>query len=147
MWHVQIHGDGRRNKYGGGADIRLIADFGWFGMVDPVAENRIVMSDDIEDRFGMPQITFEYELGDDDRRRAHEMMEEMVFAAESIGGFLPPDGMPNFSEQGSSLHFQSTVRMGEKEDDSVVDVNSKVWGVDNLHLGSVGVIISSLLVE
>ena len=139
-WHVQIHGDGRRNKYGGGADIRLIVDIGWFGMVDPIPENRIVLSDDIEDRFGMPQITFEYELGDDDRARAHAMMEEMVFAAEAIGGFLPPDGLPKFNEQGSSLHFQCTVRMGDKADDSVVDVNSKVWGIDNLFLGSVGVI-------
>jgi len=140
MWHVQMHGDGRRTKYGGAADVRMILDLGWFGMSDPVPENRITFDDDLLDRFGMPQITFEYELGNDDRSRAHNMMEEMLTAAEAVGGFLPPDGLPKFNEQGSSLHFQSTVRMGDNSEDSVVDTNSKVWGVDNLYLGTVGVI-------
>ena len=30
--------------------------------------------------------------------------------------------------------------MGVNEADSVVDTNSKVWGYDNLHIGSCGVI-------
>lgn len=30
--------------------------------------------------------------------------------------------------------------MGDKEDDSVVDTNSKVWGYDNLYIGSCGVV-------
>ncbi len=140
LWHVQMHGDGRRSKYGGAADVRLILDLGWFGMVDPVPDNRITFSDEQLDRFGMPQITFEYELGEEDRARAHHKIEEMLTAAEAIGGFLPPDGLPHFNEQGSSLHFQSTVRMGTNPEDTVVDTNSKVWGFDNLYLGSVGVI-------
>ena len=140
LWHVQMHGDGRRTKYGGAADVRMILDLGWFGMVDLDPNNRITFDDDVLDRFGMPQITFEYQLGNDDRTRAHNMMEEMLTAAEAIGSFLPPDGLPHFGEQGSSLHFQSTARMGDNPDDSVVDTNSKVWGVDNLYLGTVGVI-------
>ena len=140
LWHVQMHGDGRRSKYEGAADVRMILDLGWFGMVDLEKDNRITFDDNVLDRFGMPQITFEYELGKDDRARAHNMMQEMLTAAEAIGGFLPPDGLPHFGEQGSSLHFQSTVRMGNNSDDSVVDTNSKVWGVENLHLGTVGVI-------
>jgi pyranose oxidase len=144
MWHVQMHGDGRRTQYGGAADVRMILDLGWFGMSDLNENNRITFDDDLPDRFGMPQITFDYELGDDDRVRAHDMMQEMLAAAEAVGGFLPPDGLPKFNEQGQSLHFQSTVRMGDNSEDSVVDTNSKVWGIDNLYLGTVGVIPTRL---
>ncbi len=143
-WHVQMHGDGRRTKYGGAADVRMILDLGWFGMVDPHEDNRITFDEDVLDRFDMPRITFEYGLHDEDRERAHHQMEEMLTAAQAVGGFLPPDGLPHFNEQGSSLHFQSTVQMGDKPDKSVVDTNSKVWGVDNLYLGTVGVIPTRL---
>jgi choline dehydrogenase-like flavoprotein len=72
-------------------------------------------------------------------------MEDMTRAAQLIGGFIPnASGLPAFQSPGSSLHFMGTCRMGDagKQDDttSVCDTYGRVWGIDNLYLGTVGMI-------
>ncbi len=142
-WHTQIHRAGRYTAYDSVPDVRLVLDFVWFGMVDPVSDNRITFSSENLDRFGMPQITIEYRLGSDDAKRAHAMLQDMITAALAVGGFLP-GAEPQFNVAGASLHFQGVYRMGDdaKQDDktSVVSTYSQVWGVDNLYLGGIGVI-------
>jgi hypothetical protein len=56
------------------------------------------------DTFGMPQPTFHVKLSDADANLAHEMMEDMLVAAGSLGGFLP-GAEPSFQEPGLSLHI------------------------------------------
>jgi choline dehydrogenase-like flavoprotein len=63
----------------------------------------------------------------------------MVEAALAIGGCLP-SSPPQFMPLGASIHYQSTYRMGVKDDGtSVTDPNCKVWGIDNLYLGGPGI--------
>lgn len=48
-----------------------------------------------------------------------------------------PGLMPN----GTSLHYQGTVRMGSQDDGtSVCDRHSRVWGTENLYVAGNGVI-------
>lgn len=142
-WHTQIHRAGRYIAYDSVPDVRLVLDLVWFGMVDPVPENRITFSEENTDRFGMPQITIEYRLGADDAKRAHAMIADMITAALAVGGFLP-GAEPQFNVAGASLHFQGVYRIGDdaKQDDktSVCSTYSKVWGLDNLYLGGIGTI-------
>ncbi len=57
-----------------------------------------------KDTFGMPQPTFNVKLSDEDGKLAHKMMEDMLVAAGSLGGFLP-GAEPSFQEPGLSLHI------------------------------------------
>lgn len=47
---------------------------------------------------------------------------------------------PQMMPAGTALHISGTTRAGISVEDSVVDRNSKVWGVDNLYLGGCNVI-------
>lgn len=148
-WHTQVQRTGQYLSYDLAmmginepfTDARIVVDLIWYGMVEPQAGNRIVFDPERTDRFGQPQITIEYRVGAQDMVVGAAMMEDMVKAAETIGRFIPTTGEPMVQTPGSTLHYQGTCRMGDDNGvASVVDTESRVWGFDNLYLGSVGVI-------
>jgi pyranose oxidase len=134
-WHCQIHRDAF--NYGDHApniDTRVVVDLRWFGIIEQRKENYISFSKENRDSFGMPQLTFHFQLSKKDRAQQNRMMGDMLRA-----GFIP-GSEPQFMPPGLPLHVHGTVRMGTSETDSVVDRNSRVWSVDNLYLGGNGLL-------
>jgi pyranose oxidase len=142
-WHGQIHRLGRQIIYLPSVDVRKTVRLTWYGIVDISPDNRITFSDRYKDRFGMPQITIDFRYNRNDWIRAVRMWWDMITTARTLGRI---QGLPLLSPPGSTLHLQGTYRMGETPDEktSVTDPYSKVWGFDNLYLGGLGNIPTSM---
>jgi len=99
----------------------------------PRVEDGITFDDAELDYRGFPNMTIEYELTDVEQAEIDEATKRLWRAGETLGSFVAePRLLPN----GSSLHYQGTMRMGDVDDGtSVADPWSRVWGYDNLVVG------------
>ena len=99
----------------------------------PRYDDAVIFDDDEPDYRGFPNMTIEYELTDAENSEIAEGTDRLRRAGNALGAFIAePRLLPN----GSSLHYQGTMRMGEADDGtSVADPWSRVWGYDNLVVG------------
>jgi pyranose oxidase len=87
--------------------------------------------------YGMPQPTIHFERSEKDCMLVDMGLKYMHDIATKLGCYLKgvePMEMP----RGSSQHFMGTTRIGKTEEDSTCDVNSLVWGCNNLYVGGDG---------
>jgi choline dehydrogenase-like flavoprotein len=99
----------------------------------PRYEDAVTFDDDELDYRGFPNMTITYELTDAELTEIAAATERLRRAGNALGAFVAePRLMPN----GSSLHYQGTLRLGDADDGtSVADPWSRVWGYDNLVVG------------
>ena len=113
---------------------------GWGFRKWPRAEDRVELSAERADAFGMPAISIQYELTDRELAEQERALANLERAGRSLGDF-PTGGAPRVMPKGSSIHYMGTVRMGDADNgSSVCDQWSRVWGFDNLFVGGNGVI-------
>jgi choline dehydrogenase-like flavoprotein len=116
------------------------ATMGWGFRKWPRAEDRVELSDERHDAFGMPALTIHYELTGRELAEQERALANIERAGTALGAF-PRGGEPRVMPKGSSLHYMGTTRMGETDDGtSVCDSYSRVWGYENLFVGGNGVI-------
>jgi pyranose oxidase len=121
-------------------DPKHVVILSWFTTKDIRYDDYIEFSDTETDSYGMPKMTIHYELTAKDKENLARALELQGRASAAFGHVLEEDEA-KVLPAGSSLHYQGTVRMGERDDGtSVCDPYSQVWGVRNLYVGSNGVI-------
>jgi pyranose oxidase len=117
-----------------------IVGLGWGTLKELRPEDHIEFSETEKDFFGMPKMSFKYEMTERDLAEVEKARIEQAKAAAAFGRVIR-EGEQTLMPPGTSLHAQGTVRMGERDDGtSVCDSYSRVWGYDNLFVGGNGVI-------
>ncbi len=99
----------------------------------PRFEDGVTFDDDELDYRGFPNMTISYALTERENAEIEDATARLRRAGRALGTFVAePRLMPN----GSSLHYQGTMRMGASDDGtSVADPWSRVWGYGNLVVG------------
>lgn len=104
---------------------------GGFGEILPYAHNDVRLHANKKDRFGIPQVTFNFEFGENEKRQridlvqqAKEMLE--IAGAQQVTTFsLPMIG-------GAAIHEMGTARMGHSASDSVLNGHNQTHAASNL---------------
>jgi pyranose oxidase len=99
----------------------------------PRFEDAVTFDDTEPDYRGFPNMTIKYALTERENAEIGDATARLRRAGNALGVFVAePRLMPN----GSSLHYQGTMRMGASDDGtSVADPWSRVWGYRNLVVG------------
>ena len=117
-----------------------LVGLGWFCAKDIHSEDRLEFSTDEVDFYGLPRMCVHYQYTQKDLEQIEKAQEAQGKVAAALGRFAE-GAAPKLLPAGSSLHYQGTVRMGEREDgESVCDPYGQVWGCSNVYVGSNGVI-------
>jgi pyranose oxidase len=117
-----------------------IVGLGWGCLKESRYEDHIVFSEDKNDYLGMPKMNFKFTLTPKDKESIAQAMEVQSQAAAAFGKVIK-EGEQTLMPPGTSLHYEGTTRMGERNDGtSVCDPFSQVWEFDNLFVGGNGVI-------
>lgn len=104
---------------------------GGFGEILPYAENRMLLDQKKVDRFGIPQVRFEVEYKDNEKKMIDDIMargREMLKAAGATDIQADPGPMI----MGRGVHEMGTARMGKEPSRSVLNGWNQAHEVPNL---------------
>ncbi|MDJ1481009.1 GMC family oxidoreductase [Cytophagaceae bacterium YF14B1] len=107
-------------------------NIGGFGEVLPNPDNRMTLSPDQKDKWGLPLVNFDAAYGENERKMRIDMMND---AAEMLEAAGLKDVTPYNDESkhlGIGIHEMGTARMGTSPKNSVLNKNNQVWGCENV---------------
>jgi choline dehydrogenase-like flavoprotein len=104
---------------------------GAWGETLPYAENKVALSSDKKDKWGLPlvEIDFSFKANEqamrkDAKKSAAEMLEAAGFSSIDEFDYNPPGG--------SAVHEMGTARMGHDAKTSILNARNQVHGINNL---------------
>ncbi|RYC68470.1 GMC oxidoreductase [Spirosoma sordidisoli] len=127
------------NQPGVGASFKdsLFKPGGWsmglmgFGEVLPDHNNKVTLSPNKKDQWGLPTLVFDADFGANERAMRKQMMADAADMLEASG----LSNIKTFDHSGGmgvGVHEMGTARMGRDPKTSVLNGNNQVWGCSNL---------------
>jgi choline dehydrogenase-like flavoprotein len=105
--------------------------FGGFGEIIPDPNNRFQLSADKKDKWGLPVLEFECELGENENNMRKDMMNDAAEMLEAAG-FKNIYQYNNKTNIGLGIHEMGTARMGKDPKTSVLNKWNQVHSVKNV---------------
>lgn len=102
-----------------------------FGECLPNADNRMLLDEKAVDRFGIPQVKFEFEFSRNEQMILDDMAVEAKAMLEAAGALQVRDFRGD-APPGLAIHEMGTVRMGRDPATSVLNGHNQAHEVDNL---------------
>ena len=126
-------------SYGKDLKEAVLKPGGWtfgmmgFGEVLPYENNRFTLDYDKKDQWGLPTVTFDAELQENELNMRKDMQESAVAMLEKAG-LRDVVGYDNESALGLGIHEMGTARMGRDRKTSVLNGNNQVHDVPNVYV-------------
>lgn len=128
------------NKKGFGVDIKeslrkpgpWIFALSGFTECLPYESNRMFLSKNERDRFGIPQAAFEFQWGDNERELRKDAKKHADRLLKAAGAALVLPGSDEMSIPGEGIHEMGTARMGDDPTQSVLNKHNQAHDVPNL---------------
>ncbi|MFY7887521.1 MAG: GMC oxidoreductase [Spirosomataceae bacterium] len=120
--------------------------FGGFGEILPNPNNRFTLSDQ-KDKWGLPVLSFEAELGENEKKMRIDMMNDAAEMLEAAGFKNVNQYNSDKTHIGLGIHEMGTARMGRDPKTSVLNKNNQVHGVKNVFVTDGAAMVSASCVN
>ncbi len=117
-----------------------------FGETLPQYRNRVFLDDAKKDRFGIPQVAFDYQWHDNELKMRKDISSQSVDMLKAAGAMFTVAG-DSMEAPGGAVHEMGTARMGSDPKQSVLNGYNQAHEVDNLFVTDGSAMTSSSCVN
>ena len=104
-----------------------------FGEMLPYHENKIALDKSKKDKWGLPVLSIDCEIKDNERKMRVDMMQDAKEMLE-VAGVKNVNTYDNDYFPGMGIHEMGTARMGRDPKTSVLNANNQVWDAKNVFI-------------
>ncbi|QEC68203.1 GMC family oxidoreductase [Panacibacter ginsenosidivorans] len=114
-----------------------------FGEILPYHENKIYLSKDVKDKWGLPVLTMDAELKENELKMRKDIIKELTAMFDVAGIKNVTTWDSKVYAVGQGIHEMGTARMGRDEKASVLNGNNQVWDAKNVFITDGAAMVSS----
>jgi choline dehydrogenase-like flavoprotein len=119
---------------------------GGFGEILPYHDNRIYLSKEVKDKWGLPALVMDCELKENENKMRKDMANDAAEILEAAG-LKNVNTFDKGYSMGKGIHEMGTARMGHDPKSSVLNKHNQVWDAKNVYVTDGACMTSSAAVN